>query len=140
MQFAISYAGPFRFLATITATGPSHSGVTVTDDHVDIRMGWAFRTRIPRSAIRSVEQPVRIPSLMGYGVHGWNGRWAVNGSQSGAVRLTIDPAGQGRVLGIPVSLRTLYVSLEQPAAFESVLGQDRTAPQPSASPSQEPQA
>jgi hypothetical protein len=47
---------------------------------------------------------VKIPSLFGWGVHGWAGRWSVNPSEYVAVRLDIDPAAKGRVLFVPVSL------------------------------------
>lgn len=121
MRFEISYSDAFRWLATITGTGPGRSGVEVTDDHVEARMGWAFRARTPRNAIRAVEQPVEFPALFGWGVHGWNGRWSVNGSQRGAVRIAIEPAANARVLGITVTLRELYVSLEEPEAFATAV-------------------
>ncbi len=117
MRFAISYAPPFRVLASALGMSPSQSGVTVEDDHLEIRMGWAFHARIPRGMVRLVEQPVKIPALLGWGVHGWAGRWAVNGSKEGAVRLVIEPATTARVLFVSTSLRELYVSLEQPEAF-----------------------
>jgi hypothetical protein len=34
-----------------------------------------------------------------WGVHGWRGRWAVNGSSKGMVELTIDPPVRARVTG-----------------------------------------
>ncbi len=117
MKFEISYNPMFRTLATITGTGPGQSGVEVAADRIDIRMGWAFQASIPRSNIKTIEQVDRIPPLYGFGVHGWNGRWAVNGSQRGAVKLTMEPAAQARVLFVPVTLRELYLSLEEAEAF-----------------------
>lgn len=122
MQFAISYNPIFRVLATITATGPGQSGVTVEDDRIDVRMGWAFRASIPRSAVRRVEPVDRIPPLYGLGVHGWNGTWAVNGSQRGTVKVAMEPAAKGRVLFVPVTLRQLYLSLENAEAFVVAAG------------------
>jgi hypothetical protein len=127
MQFAISYNPIFKALATITGTGPGQSGVTVEADRIEVRMGWAFRASIPRASVRQVEQVERIPPLYGFGVHGWNGRWAVNGSQRGAVKLTIDPPADARVLFVPVRLRELFLSLEEPEAFVVTAGRSGTS-------------
>jgi hypothetical protein len=107
--------------------GSGQSGVEVGDDRIDVRMGWAFRASIPRASVRKVEQVENIPALLGIGVHGWNGRWAVNGSRHGAARLTIDPAARARVIGVPVTLRELYVSLEEPEAFIVAAGRSGTS-------------
>jgi len=121
MTFAIAYNDAFRWLATITGMGPGLSGVEVTDTHVEVRMGWAFRARIPRNAIRSVQQPATIPFLFGMGVHGWGGTWAVNGSGRGGVKLTIEPPARTRVCFVPVRVKTLMLSLEEPEAFAATL-------------------
>lgn len=125
MQFAISYDSLFRILATITGIGQGR--VEVEADRIDVRMGWAFRASIPRSSVNKVEQIERIPPLFGWGVHGWNGRWAVNGSQRGAVKLTMEPAAKGRVLFVPVTLRELSLSLEEPEAFVVAAGRSATS-------------
>jgi hypothetical protein len=124
MKFAISFNPLFKPLATILGTGPGQSGVEVEADRIDVRMGWAFRAGIPRASIRKVEQVDRIPALMGLGVHGWRGTWAVNGAQRGAVKITIDPPADARVLLVPVKLRELYISLEQPEAFVVAAGRN----------------
>ena len=121
MKFAISYTDAFSKLASITGTGPGQSGVEVDDTHVGVRMGWAFRARIPRNAIRDVEQPAKIPFRFGMGVHGWGGTWAVNGSAQGGVRLTIEPGTKARAMFVPVTLGTLLLSLEEPEAFAAAV-------------------
>lgn len=127
MRFAISYTSVFTALAVVTGTGPAQSGVNVEADRIDVRMGWAFRASIPRSSVTEVEQVDRIPPLYGFGVHGWGGRWAVNGSQRGAVRVTIDPPADARVVFVPVKLRELYLSLEEPEAFVVAAGRSGTS-------------
>jgi hypothetical protein len=97
MQFAISYDSFFRVLATITGLGQGR--VEIEGDRIDVRMGWAFRASIPRASVQKAEQIDRIPPLFGWGVHGWNGRWAVNGSQRGAVKLTVEPAATTNASG-----------------------------------------
>jgi hypothetical protein len=45
----------------------------------------------------------------------------VNGSLQGVVAVEIDPPVRARVTFVPVRLRTLYVSLADPDAFEAAL-------------------
>jgi hypothetical protein len=52
-----------------------------------------------------------------WGVHGWRGRWLVNGSPKGIVELTIDPPVRAHVAGLPITLRTLSVSVTDPDAL-----------------------
>jgi hypothetical protein len=56
----------------------------------------------------------RVYSL---GAHGWRGRWLVNGSSRNIVELAIDPPARALVMGLPVSVRTLYVSVTDPDAL-----------------------
>jgi hypothetical protein len=99
-------------------TGPRQSSVVVGDDEVRVKLGlggWAFSGRIPRRAItdvRRVERPV-----WAWGAHGWRGRWLVNGSSRGLVQLTIEPAARAYSVGIPIRLRQLTLSLDEPDRF-----------------------
>jgi hypothetical protein len=52
-----------------------------------------------------------------WGAHGWRGRWLVNGSSKGIVELTIDPPTRAYVMGVPVTLKTLWVSVTEPEAL-----------------------
>jgi hypothetical protein len=45
------------------------------------------------------------------------GRWLVNGSSKDIVELTIDPPVRAYVMGAPITLRTLYVSVTDPQAL-----------------------
>lgn len=67
-------------------------------------------------------RPDRSTLLVDWGVHGWAGRWLVNGSRSGIVRIDIDPACRAWVLGLPVRLTTVKVSLAEPDAFCATVG------------------
>jgi hypothetical protein len=58
----------------------------------------------------------------GIGVHGWRGAWLVNGAASGLVSITVDPPVRAWAVGVPVRLRQLTVSLEDPDAFRAALG------------------
>jgi hypothetical protein len=86
-------------------------------------MGWGFRATIPRSAVHKIlpdDGPVTA-----WGAHGWRGRWLVNGSSSGLVRLEIEPVAQARVLGVPIRLNTLWLSLTSPSELIKELDGDR---------------
>ena len=123
--FAISYTRALRPLFTLLGTGPSASAVVVGPEGIDVRMGWAFRAHIPPGAIQVIERDDAL--ILGWGVHGWQGRWLVNGSTGGMIRLLIEPTAQARVLGFPVRLRLLRLSLVDPDGFlaEVRAGTDR---------------
>jgi hypothetical protein len=95
--------------------GPRYSGVGLDADRLVVRMGWGFSAQVPRSAIQSAERTHGL--VGGIGVHGWRGRWLVNGAASGLVLVRFDPAQRARVMGFPVKLVTLCLSLEDPDRF-----------------------
>ncbi len=116
---------PIRFgfwkpLLVVVGMGPARSRVEIDRTKVRVRMGWAFRAKIDRASI--VRAFADSNKYGGIGVHGWRGSWLVNGSVSGIVTIAIDPPARARVLGYPIRLRTLYLSLEDPAAFLARLG------------------
>lgn len=95
--------------------GPKQSEVRIADDVLHVKFGWGFRTAIPLSSITKAEPGQgRVTS---WGAHGWRGRWLVNGSSKGIVELTIEPAAKAHVLGVPVKLSTLWVSVTEPEAL-----------------------
>jgi len=75
-------------------------------------MGWAFSARFPRSAVARVARATGKP--ISRGVHGGFGRWLVNGSGDGLVEITFEPVQRGRVMGVPVRLEKLVVSVDDP--------------------------
>lgn len=119
------YGFEFRYdrwcgwLLGLLGMGRRFAHITVGSDVVDVRMGWGFHVRIPRAGIRHVAQVER--PFIGWGVHGWRGRWLVNGSLQGVVAVEIDPPVRARVVFVPVRLRTLYLSLADPEAFETAV-------------------
>lgn len=108
-------------LSTLTGIGTNQSWVEVDDDVVRVRMGWAFRATIPRSSIVDAE-PEDMVGWVGIGVHGFRGRWQVNGTLGAGVRLDISPSVQARVSGVPVRLEHLRVGVEDPAGLLAALG------------------
>ena len=103
----------------LAVSGAAHPRVELDPTTLSVRMGAGFRADVPRASISAaVPETLRRGSR---GAHGWRGRWLVNTSGRGLVRLTIDPPASGRVLGVPVKLRELTISLEDPDTFRSDL-------------------
>jgi hypothetical protein len=105
----------YRPLATPLGLGPGRSDVNVADGTLHVSMGWGFSADIPLASITEAK-PAK-GNFLGWGVHGFRGRWLVNGSLQGIVELTIDPPVQAKIVGVPTTLRTLLVSVTDPDAL-----------------------
>ena len=116
----ISFDGWYRVLSSIVGLRASASYLNVDTDQVEVRMGWAFRSRFPRSAVVSVSALDRRP--VSRGVHGFAGRWLVNGSGGGVVAIQLNPRQRAYVLGIPVWLKLLVVSVAESSSLAVALG------------------
>jgi hypothetical protein len=122
-RFPMSFDAAYRVLSTALLIPPSRSFVEVEGDAVRVQMAWAFRAKFPRSAVVSAADDGRRP--LSRGVHGFAGRWLVNGSGRGIVTIALEPSQRAYVLGFPVRLRSLRVSVEDPEGLRAVLEQAR---------------
>lgn len=95
--------------------GPDRSAVRVEHGTLQVRFGWGFRTEIPLTSIKDAKPSTE--KVYAWGAHGWRGRWLVNGSSKNIVELTIDPPVRAYVMGAPIKLRTLYISVTDPQAL-----------------------
>ena len=120
-RFPILYSGINAKVFPVLGLPRSGSYVELDDDSVRVRLGWGFTASIPRRAITTAR---RGPDVVGItaGAHGWRGRWLVNGSGRGIVRLDVDPPVRAWTLALPVRLSRLDVSLEDPDGFLAALG------------------
>jgi hypothetical protein len=118
-RFPIRFDDWYRRLSSLLLLPPSRSYVEVDDQSVEARMGWAFRARFPRTAVMSATEAHGRP--LSRGVHGFAGRWLVNGSGRGIVTIELGPGQRGYVLGCPVRLRSLMVSVDDPTTLASTL-------------------
>ncbi len=116
--FSIRQNPVMRLLAA--PLGAWNAAVEVDDDAVVVHYGVGFRGRVARSAVRSVSRSHR--RVLSWGAHGWRGRWLVNGSSHGIVVLGIEPRQPARVVGWPVRLRELDVSVDDPEGLVAALG------------------
>lgn len=117
-RFPIRFTGANRAMAVL-GMRPANSFLDVGDDTVDVRMGWAFRASVPRAAIRTAAPD--DGRVLGWGVHGWRGEWLVNGSSGGLVRIELDPPQRAKAALVPVRLRVLRVSVEDPDGLLAIL-------------------
>jgi hypothetical protein len=92
--------------------GRKFSHIDVSDAEVDVRLGWTFSARIPRSSVQFAR--LHEASTLSRGAHGWRGKWLVNGASTGLVAITLDPPAHGRVAGFPVKVSELIVSADAP--------------------------
>jgi hypothetical protein len=119
-RFPILYTGINAKLFPLLALPRSSAYVELDDDSLRVQLGWGFTARIPRRSISAAERGKDVAGITA-GAHGWRGRWLVNGSRRGIVRLDIDPPVRAWTLAIPVRLRQLLVSLEDPEGFLTAL-------------------
>lgn len=117
-RFPIRFGKAYSVLSSAVLLLPAHAYIDVGET-VEVRMGWAFRARFPRSMVISATRYERRP--LSRGVHGLAGCWLVNGAGDRVLQIDLRPAGEARVLGFPVSLRTLLVSVDDPEALASSL-------------------
>ena len=93
---------------------PNAAYLDIRSDAVRVRMGVGFRAEFPRASIRS---PQHFPNRSSIGVHGGRGGWLVNGASGPLVAFCLDPPSRARVYGVPVRLRKLVVSVDDPDAL-----------------------
>ena len=119
--FTLSFNRFMKAVMTPLLAGPRRCKVQLDGNRLTVAMGlggWAFATKVPRPSITGVER-ARGP-VLGWGAHGWRGRWLINGSSRGLVRMTIEPPARGRCLFVPLKVRQLTLSLDQPDEFIAV--------------------
>ena len=114
-RFPIRFERWYGALSSALLLRPADSWVELSGDEVECRMGWAFRARFPRASVKAARRFAGQP--LSRGVHGFAARWLVNGSGQDLVELELEPTQRARVLGVPVRLRQLLVSVEAPDAL-----------------------
>ncbi|MDQ3896896.1 MAG: hypothetical protein M3326_06545 [Actinomycetota bacterium] len=104
--------GFFRPLLSVFGMGPAFSRVDIDGDTLRVRMGWWFSADVP---LGSIKDPRPHKGMVGgIGVHGGRGWWLVNGAAKDIVTMDVEPRAQARVMGVPVKLRKLEVSVKSP--------------------------
>jgi len=118
--FSLRYGAASRWLLTILAVGPARSGAAVGDSDVAVTMGWGFGGRAPLGSVASA-RPIQDTFAVTRGVHGWRGDWLVNGAADGIVDVRFEPPMKAHVMGFPVRVRRLRLSVDDPEGFALAL-------------------
>jgi hypothetical protein len=118
-RFSIRFDKCYGGLSSSLLLPPQESYVELDSQWVRVQMGWAFRTQFPRSTIISVTPTKHVP--LSRGVHGWAGRWLVNGSGQGILTIDLQPNQRAYVMGFPVRLKQLLISVTEPIALMRLL-------------------
>lgn len=122
VRFPIRFTPANRVLFRTFLVSPGRAYVELTDESLLVRMGWAFSARIPRRFVARAG-PGQPPAIrFTAGAHGWGGRWLVNGAAEGIVDVELSEPVRAMVSGLPVRLKVLSVSLEDPDGFLAALG------------------
>jgi hypothetical protein len=120
MRFAIRFTGVNRAMRILGLT-PTVSWVEVEGDGLRVHMGRAFSFDAPLANVRGAQRDDR--RVWGWGVHGWRGKWLVNGSSSGLVRIDLAPPVRARTGPFPITVRELTVSVEDPDGLVAALSE-----------------
>jgi hypothetical protein len=118
-RFPISFDPWYRVFSSLLGLPPATAYVELAGAQVEVRMGWVFRSRFPRSAVASTSTLDTRP--LSRGVHGFAGRWLVNGSGGGILSIHLDPVQRAYVMGVPVRVRELLVSVTEWPALAAAL-------------------
>ena len=118
-HFPIKFERAYSLLSRALFMSPSDSYVELDGAEVSVRMAWGFRARFPRSAVVSTA-PFEQRTFS-RGVHGFAGRWLVNGSGDGILAVELAPVQRAYVMGFPVKLKQLLVSVEDRAGLAKAL-------------------
>ena len=119
-RFPIKFDASYALLSKALLLSPVDSYVEIAGNEVSVRMGWAFRATFDRSRVTGTA-PLGKRILLTRGVHGWAGRWLVNGAGVGILAIDLEPRQRAYVMGFPVKLRQLQVSVDDPAALAAAL-------------------
>lgn len=117
-RFAVDYYSWSRVLFSLGGHGPKVTAVDVSADVIRVRAGWVFQADVPRSSITRAYRRSNPWWNVGGTQTDMLGSWAVSGAYRNIVALDLDPKARGRLFSfIPVSIRRLLMSLEEPDAF-----------------------
>lgn len=104
---------------SILGLTPRGSWVEVENGLLRARLGWAFALEAPLESMRFAERESR--RVWSWGIHGWRGKWLVNGSSSGLVRVDFSPPARARTGPVPIRVRELTVSVDDPDGLVAAL-------------------
>ena len=118
MRIPIRYGTPWRWLLPLFLLPARMAYIRIDGDVVKVRMGWAFRAKFSRAEVMEV---AKHPPVISIGVHGWRGRWLVNGAHRPIAVIRLSQPARARVIGLPLNVREILVSVADRDALREVL-------------------
>lgn len=118
MRIPIRYQAPWKWLLPVLLLPARAAYLRIDGDVVKVRMGWAFRAKFSRADVAEVAKHRPVLSI---GVHGWRGRWLVNGANRPIASIRLAQPVRARIIGIPLSVREILVSVADRDALREVL-------------------
>ena len=118
MRIPIRYQAPWKWLLPIFLLPARSAYVRIDGDVVKVRMGWAFRATFSRSDVIEVAKHRPVVSI---GVHGFRGRWLVNGAHRPIATIRLAQPVRARIIGFPLSVHEILVSVAERDALREVL-------------------
>jgi hypothetical protein len=119
IRISIRYQRPWTALLDATGLPKRSAYIEIADDKVRVRMSWAFRADFARANVARVAAHPR--SVVSIGVHGWRGRWLVNGAHGPIAVVTLREPVRAHMSGVRVKLRELLVSVDDPDQLAAAL-------------------
>jgi hypothetical protein len=118
IRIPIKYSKVWSWLLTIALIPRRFSYIEIDGGTIRVRMSYAFRAKFTRDDISDVSAHRPIVSV---GVHGWRGRWIVNGANRPIARITLALPVRARVVGVGVTVREILVSVGDVAELQRAL-------------------
>jgi hypothetical protein len=118
IRIPIKYSKVWSWLLTIALMPRRFSYIEIDGGTIRVRMSYAFRAKFTRDDISDVGTHRPIVSI---GVHGWRGRWIVNGANRPIARITLALPTRARVVGVGVTVREILVSVDDVAELQRAL-------------------
>ena len=119
-RFPIKRSPWWRFLLGLFGVTTARAYLQLDGERLVVRFGW-YRLELPRAQIAAVEEG-RWPWWGGIGWRISAGRLGLIGATAPVVYIRLARPHRTRLLGIPLQLRELWVSVDDPAAVRAALG------------------
>jgi len=121
-RFALDFSGWSRALFSLAGHGPTTSYVDVLGDRISVCSGRLFQVELYRSSIVRVYRSSNPWWNIGGVQTNFLGSWGVGGAYRNIVALDLHPRARGRCMSLfPISVRRLFLSLEDPDGFITML-------------------
>jgi hypothetical protein len=117
-RIPIKYGSPWKWLLPLLLLPERFAYIQIDGGLVQVRLGWGFRLTFSRSDIMEIVDHGPVLSI---GAHGWKGRWLVNGAHRPIAVIRLTHPSSGRVVGFPVRVRELLVSVDDREALRRAL-------------------